>query len=190
MLMDVARFSPTDYLTMLERFVTNGDVFEFETNVQMDFPRAINYDPILLYLQRLMKDPLIQSRVLGSRLAGKVFYEVVGRFVLECLHDQKFINQMAIGEQTQMEKMMEWSMQKKQDTWQSLLQQLGEKYNEDEFDLDFMKRRFKNNGWQRPENWERLKREWQGALDQKARQQTSKKVESKVAASPATSSRC
>ena len=89
---------------MLERFVTNGDVFEFETNVQMDFPRAINYDPILLYLQRLMKDPLIQSRVLGSRLAGKVFYEVVGRFVLECLHDQKFINQMAIGEQTQMEK--------------------------------------------------------------------------------------
>jgi hypothetical protein len=67
--MDVARFSPTDYLTMLERFVTNGDVFEFETNVQMDFPRAINYDPILLYLQRLMKDPLIQSRVLGSRLA-------------------------------------------------------------------------------------------------------------------------
>ena len=93
--MDVARYSPTDYLTMLERFVTNGDVFEFETNVQMDFPRAINYDPILLYLQRLMKDPLIQSRVLGSRLAGKVFYEVVGRFVLECLHDQKFINQMA-----------------------------------------------------------------------------------------------
>ena len=164
---------------MLERFVTNGDVFEFETNVQMDFPRAINYDPILLYLQRLMKDPLIQSRVLGSRLAGKVFYEVVGRFVLECLHDQKFINQMAIGEQTQMEKMMEWSMQKKQDTWQSLLQQLGEKYKEDEFDLDFMKRRFKNNGWQRPENWERLKREWQGALDEKARQQASKKVESK-----------
>ena len=126
---------------MLERFVTNGDVFEFETNVQMDFPRAINYDPILLYLQRLMKDPLIQSRVLGSRLAGKVFYEVVGRFVLECLHDQKFINQMAIGEQTQMEKMMEWSMQKKQDTWQSLLQQLGEKYKEDEFDLDFGHRR-------------------------------------------------
>ena len=81
MYMDVARFSPTDYLTMLERFVTNGDVFEFETNVQMDFPRAINYDPILLYLQRLMKDPLIQSRVLGSRLAGKVFYYLSGQII-------------------------------------------------------------------------------------------------------------
>ena len=48
--MNDAKFSPTDYLTMLDRFVTNGDVFEFENSVQMDFPRAINYDPILVYL--------------------------------------------------------------------------------------------------------------------------------------------
>ena len=177
--MDGAKFSPTDYLTILDRFVTNGDVFEFENSVQMDFARTNSYDPILVYLQRLMKDPLIQSRVLGSRLAGKVFYEVVGRFVLDCLHDQRFINQMAIGEQTQMEKMMEWSMAKRQQTWQSLLQQIGEKYEEDEFDLDFMKRRFRNDGWKKPENWERLKREWQEALDEKARKQAAKKVESK-----------
>ena len=177
--MDCAKFSPTDYLTVLDRFVTNGDVFEFETSVQMDFPRAIDFDPILVYLQKLMKDPLIQSKVLGSRLAGKVFYEVVGRFVLECLHDKRFINQMAIGEQTQMEKMMEWSIEKRQQTWQSLLQSLGEKYKEDEFDVDFLKRKFKNNGWQKPENWARLKREWQGALDEKARKQVTKKVESK-----------
>jgi uncharacterized protein with von Willebrand factor type A (vWA) domain len=178
-MMDAAKYSPTDYLTMLDRFVINGDVFEFENSVQIDVPRAIYYDPILVYLQRLMQDPLIQSRVLGSRLAGKVFYEVVGRFVLECLHDLRFIHQMAIGEQTQMEKMMEWSMPKKQDTWQSLLQQLGEKYEEDEFDLPFMKRRFKHDGWKLPENWQRLKREWQGALDEKARKQVTKKVESK-----------
>lgn len=177
--MDGAKFSPTDYLTILDRFVTRGDVFEFETSVQMDFPRAIDFDPILVYLQKMMKDPLIQSKVLGSRLAGKVFYEVVGRFVLECLHDKRFINQMAIGEKTQMEKMMEWSMGKRQETWQSLLQSLGEKYKEDEFDVDFLKRKFKNNGWQKPENWERLKREWQGALDEKARKQVTKKVESK-----------
>lgn len=177
--MDCAKFSPTDYLTVLDRFVTNGDVFEFETSVQMEFPRAIDFDPILVYLQKLMKDPLIQSKVLGSRLAGKVFYEVVGRFVLECLHDKRFINQMAIGEQTQMEKMMEWSIEKRQQTWQSLLQSLGEKYKEDEFDVEFLKRKFKNNGWQKSENWERLKREWQGALDEKARKQVTKRVESK-----------
>ena len=182
--MDKARYSTTDYLTLLDRFVTNGDIFEFETSVQMDYSRGIMLDPLLVYLQRLMKDPLIQSKVLGSRMAGKVFYEIVGRFVLECLHGQQFINQMAIGEETQMEKMMEWSMPKKMKTWQSLLQQLGEKYKEDEFDVDFLKRRFKNDGWKKPENWERLKREWQGALNEKARKETSKKVESKGGAIP------
>ena len=48
-----AKFSPTDYLTLLDRFITLGDVFEFETSVQMDFPRAIKKDPILEYLQHL-----------------------------------------------------------------------------------------------------------------------------------------
>lgn len=171
-----AKFSPTDYLTLLKRFVTNGDVFEFETDV---YPPPTTFDPLLVYLQKLMKDPLVQSKVLGSRLAGKVFYETVGRFVLDCLHTQKFINQTAIGERTQMEKMMEWTMQKKQSTWQSLLQQLGEKYEKDEFDIDYLRRRFKHNGWKKPENWERLKREWQGALNEKMRKETTKKIEAR-----------
>lgn len=174
-----AKFSPGDYLSLLDRFVRFGDVFEFETNVQMDFPKAITFDPLLVYLQKLMKDPYVQSRVLSSRLAGKVFYEMVGRFILDCLHTENFINQMTIGEQTQMEKMMEWSMQKKQKTWQSLLQELGEKYKEDNFDIDFLKKRFKYNGWKKKENWERLKREWKGALDERKRKQKQQKIESR-----------
>jgi len=177
--MDKARFSPEDYLSLLDRFVRFGDVFEFETSVEMEPWQAITLDPLLVYLQKLMKDPFVQSRVLSSRLAGKVFYEMVGRFVLDCLYREKFINQLSIGEQTQMEKMMEWSMPKKQSTWQSLLQQLGEKYKEDGFDADFLKRRFKYNGWKKPENWERLKHEWQGALDERKRKEKQKKVESK-----------
>ena len=178
-MMNEPKFSPGDYLSLLDRFVRFGDVFEFETDVVMDFPKVIKIDPIMSYLQKLMKDPLIQSRVLSSRLAGKIFYEMVGQFILDCLHNEKFINQLTIGEQTQMDKMMEWSMPKKQSTWQSLLQQLGEKYKEDGFDADFLKRRFKYNGWKKQENWERLKREWQGALDERKRKEKQKKVESK-----------
>ena len=173
------KFSPGDYLTLLDRFVRYGDVFEFETDVELESWQTIRLDPLLVYLQGLMKDPYIQSRVLSSRLAGKVFYEMVGKFVLDCLHGEKFINQLTIGEQTQMEKMMEWSMPKKQDSWQSLLQQLGEKYKEDGFDADFLKRRFKYNGWKKQENWERLKREWQGALDERKRKEKQKKIDSK-----------
>lgn len=168
---DGLELSPTAYLMLLEQFVKTGEVFEYETVY-------IN-DPILRYLYHLMNDSLIQSRVLGSRLAGKVFYEVVGRFVLECIHERTFVSQMSIGEQTEMGKMLNWSMHYKEKYWQSLLQQLDEKHKDDGFDIDFLKKRFKNGGWKKPENWERLKREWQGAIDERKRRQVTKKIESK-----------
>lgn len=168
---DGLELSPTAYLMLLEQFVKTGEVFDYETVY-------IN-DPILRYFYHLMNDPLIQSRVLGSRLAGKVFYEVVGRFVLECIHERTFVSQMSIGEQTEMDKMLNWSMHYKENHWQSLLQQLDEKHKDDGFDIDFLKKRFKNGGWKKPENWERLKREWQGAIDERKRRQVTKKIESK-----------
>ena len=168
---DGLELSPTAYLMLLEQFVKTGEVFDYETVY-------IN-DPILRYFYHLMNDPLIQSRVLGSRLAGKVFYEVVGRFVLECIHERTFVSQMSIGEQTEMGKMLNWSMHYKENHWQSLLQQLDEKHKDDGFDIDFLKKRFKNGGWKKPENWERLKREWQGAIDERKRRQVTKKIESK-----------
>lgn len=169
------RFFPNDYLILIDRFVKYGDVFGIEEGVAGDY----HIDPLMLYLRGLMNDPFIQSKVLSSKLAGKVFYEVLGRFVLECLHDVDFFNKLSIGEQTQMEKMMEWSMEKKWQTWESLLQQLDDKYKDDGFDIDFIKKKFKYNGWKKPENWERLKREWKGALDEKRRKIVSQKVESK-----------
>lgn len=168
---DGLELSPTAYLMLLDQFVKTGEVFDYET-VYID-------DPILHYLYQLVKDPLIQSRVLGSRLAGKVFYEVVGRFVLECVHERTFVSQVSIGEQTEMGKMMNWSMHYRERQWQSLLQQLDEMHKDDGFDIDFLKKRFKNQGWKKPENWERLKREWQGAIDERKRRQVTKKIESK-----------
>ena len=82
------RFSPNDYLALIDRFVKYGDVFGIETSA----PGYYHIDPLLQYLQDIMNDPLVQSRVLSSRLAGKVFYEIIGRFVLECLHQVLFYN--------------------------------------------------------------------------------------------------
>ena len=79
-----------------------------------------------------------------------------------------------------MEKMMEWSMQKKKDGWQSLLNAVNEKHKDDGFDLDFMKKKFKYNGWQKPENWELLKREWSGAIDERIRKEQTKKIKAKA----------
>lgn len=169
------RFSPNDYLALIDRFVKYGDVFGIETSA----PGYYHIDPLLQYLQDIMNDPLVQSRVLSSRLAGKVFYEIIGRFVLECLHQVLFYNKCAIGERTEMNKMMEWSMEKRWKDQQFLFQQLEDKYRDDGFDIDFLKKKFRNDGWKNPENWERLKREWEEALDERNRKQLTEKVKAK-----------
>ena len=174
------RLSPSFYLSLVEQFVRTGEVVEIETTVQVDQQWKMYYDPVLHYLHHIMSDPVIQYRVLSSKIAGKIFYETVGRFVLECLHSEQFLNQIAMGERREMEKMMEWSMQKKKDGWQSLLQAVSEKHRDDGFDLDFMKKKFSNDGWQKPENWQLLKREWSGAIDEKTRKEQTRKIEAKA----------
>ena len=127
---------PGDYLHLIRLFVNKGDVFSIETDVP-----EMKRDYILEYLASIMNNPLIQAKVLSSRLAGQIFYETVGRFVLECLHAEQFANQRVSGERGQIEKTKEWSMQKQRGNWQSLVKSIADKHEEDGFDIDFLKKR-------------------------------------------------
>ena len=138
---------PGNYIHLIRKFVDKGDVLGIETDVP-----DVKRDPILEYLSDIMNNPLIQAKVLSSRLVGQIFYETVGRFVLECLHQTKFANQRVSGERGQMEKMREWAIQKKRDSWQSLVNSIADKHEEDGFDIDFLKKRFQHDGWKDPAN--------------------------------------
>lgn len=172
--MDTALLQPGDYLQLLKLFVDKGEVLSIEKDVP--YP---NHDPILDYLSEIMNNPLIQAKVLSSRLAGKIFYETVGRFVLECMHEVQFANQRTMGERGQIEKTREWAMQKKRDNWQSLLSAIKDKHEEDGFDIDFLKKRFMNDGWEYPENWDLLRHEWKGTLDRQIQRKVTQHLEKK-----------
>ena len=173
------RLPLNDYLYYIRRFVEMGDVLDTEKDVAVDFAWKLYDDPILRYLSKLMNDPIVQSVVLSSKLAGQVFYETVGRFVAECLHAEEFINQRFFTERKEAGKITEWSMQKKKDHWQTLLTSIDEKHHDDGFDIDFMKKKFSYDGWKKPENWETLQREWMAAIDERARKEVTKKIEAK-----------
>ena len=173
------RLTPHTYLHYIRQFVETGDVVDIEKDVAVDFDWKIYDDPILHYLHQLMSEPLVQSIVLSSKLAGEIFYESIGRFVIECLHAEDFANQRLLSERNRAGKMTEWSMQRKREGWQSLLSEIDEKYREDGFDLDYMKKKFRKNGWKQQENWELLQREWLAAIDERCRKEVTKKVESR-----------
>ena len=85
--MSPPHLQPSNYLQLIKRFVDKGDVFEIEKDV-LD----IQHDAILEYLSNIMHNPFVQAKVLSSRVAGQIFYETVGRFVLECLHNVSVVN--------------------------------------------------------------------------------------------------
>ncbi len=173
------RLTLNDYLYYIRRFVDIGDVVDIEKDVAVEYAWKIYNDPILRYLTKLMNDPIVQSVVLSSTLAGQIFYETIGRFVAECLHAEEFCNQRFSTERKEAGKTTDWSLQKKQDNWQSLLAKIDDKHHDDGFDIDFMKKQFINDGWKKPENWEKLQREWMAAIDERARKEVTKKIEAK-----------
>lgn len=172
--MSPPHLQPGNYLQLIKRFVDKGDVFEIEKDV-LD----IQHDAILEYLSNIMHNPFVQAKVLSSRVAGQIFYETVGRFVLECLHKEQFANQCVSGERGQIEKTREWAMQKQRDSWQSLVAGIADKHEEDGFDIDFLKKRFQHGGWKDPENWEILRHEWSRALDRRVQKEMTKHLEKK-----------
>lgn len=156
----MSKINTAYYLHLIKQFTDRGDIFTLEIS-----------DPILEYLHQTMNNPLIQSQVLSSRLAGKIFYETIGKFVLDCLHQEQFASQRAISERNQIEKTKEWTEVKKEKHWQSLLDTTSEKHKEDGFDLEFVKKKFQESGWENPENWEILRHEWSAAIDKRIQHQ-------------------
>jgi len=174
-----------EYLKLLENFVKNGEQPEIETDVLTDYPWQMYNDPILRYIVEVTHDPMIQSRVLTSKMAGRIFYESMGRFVVDCLHEQQFCNQKSWSERNEMGKTCEWSHQKKHDNWQSLITAIDEKHKEDGFNKEFIKKLFQRQGWRNEANWEKLRQEWAGALERQMQREVGEKVRKKA---PATKS--
>ena len=174
------RMTAGEYLRQLENFVKRGEQPEIETDVLTDYPWEMYNDPILRYIVDVTHDPMIEARVLTSKMAGRVFYETMGRFVVDCLHEQKFCRQKSWSERNEMGKTCEWSMQKRKDNWQSLLAAIDEKHSEDGFDMKSMKKLFQRQGWRNEANWEKLRQEWAGALERQMQREVGEKVRKKV----------
>ena len=174
------RLTAGEYLKLLENFVKSGELPEIETDVLTDYPWQMYNDPILRYIVEVTHDPMVQARVLTNKMAGKIFYETMGRFVVDCLHEEKFFTQKSWSERNEMGKTCEWSQQKKRDSWQVLISAIDEKHKEDGFNKEFMKKLFQRQGWRNEANWVKLRHEWAGALERKMQREVGEKVRKKV----------
>ena len=172
------------YLKMLGDFCKTGQVI-IPDSPQNAMPWNTQEDPLKDYLIYLFKSefnkkempftddefaPKFPLQVKNSKIKAKIFYEDVGKFIVECVHHIRFQRQRAWTENHRAEEVLDWSSFKRMDenVWHPLLNQLEQEHLDDGFDKRFFIRLFKGDGASKNENWERLVKDWKGCIEHQA----------------------
>ena len=172
------------YLKMLDDFCKTGQVIIPDSSGQV-MPWNTREDPLkdfLVYLFssefNVRKKPFTENefvpkfplQVKNSKLKSKVFYDYVGKFIVECVHHIRFQRQRAWTENYRAEGLLDWTPFKRMDekVWRPLLDQLEMEHQKDGFDRLFFLRLFEGEGASKNENWERLVSDWKACIERQA----------------------
>lgn len=164
------------YLKMLDDFCKTGRVIMPELPAQV-MPWNTKEDPLKDYLVHLFTLKItiatgeevqkFMRQVVNSKIKAKVFYDCVGKFVVECVHHIRFQRQRAWTAYHRAEDVLSWASFRRMDrqVWHPLLNQLEQDYGADGFDKPFFMRLFQGEGASKSENWERLVRDWKDCIE-------------------------
>lgn len=164
------------YLKMLDDFCKTGRVIMPELPAQV-MPWNTKEDPLKDYLVHLFNLKItiatgeevqkFMRQVVNSKIKAKVFYDCVGKFVVECVHHIRFQRQRAWTAFHRAEDVLSWTSFRRMDrqVWLPLLNQLEQDYGADGFDKPFFVRLFQGEGASKSENWERLVRDWKDCIE-------------------------
>ena len=188
------------YLKILDDFCKSGQV-KIPDPASTVMPWDLKEDPLKDYLIHLFTLKVtiaetgeevqkFQRQVVNSRIKSKIFYETVGKFIVECVHHMRFQRQRAWTESHRADDVLDWTPFRRmnEEVWRSLLDQIDEEHRNDGFDKTFFLRLFGEEsiqanhngeihdgdtdrlhssiGASKAENWERLVRDWKACIEQ------------------------
>lgn len=140
----VTRYDTAFYVQALDRFVATGECAETDT------------EPLYAYLLSVMNDSMVKVQVLGDEVCARIFYDTMIQFIQLNLEKERYHLRKSQSERTGMKLVLEWSMAKRKDGWQALLQQISDKYREYGFDSRFYRSHFgTEGGYADDEVWEK-----------------------------------
>lgn len=138
------RYDTAFYVQALDRFVATGECAETDT------------EPLYAYLLSVMNDSMVKVQVLGDEVCARIFYDTMIQFIQLNLEKERYNLRKSQSERTGMKLVLEWSMAKRKDGWQALLQQISDKYREYGFDSRFYRSHFgAEGGYADDEVWEK-----------------------------------
>jgi len=142
------------YINMINAFVDHGEIY-------------IPADPLSNYLAEVMSDRQLQAVVLIDEVRARIFRDHMFRFVDAALKRKRFNFNRRQSEVKGMGEILEWSLDKRRDGEQALLDTLENSYAQYGFRSAFYRKQF-----QREENldndalWESLYKEYRLVLEE------------------------
>lgn len=121
---------PTLYLQLLQQYVETGE----EPDVLL-----AQTDALTAYLADTMRNAELKAWVMNDEVAARIFIDTMCQFIT--LHQQKAAYQQSRScfERRQLAEATEWSVIKRRDNWQVLVQQIATKYHALGFDQHFIR---------------------------------------------------
>lgn len=164
--MSDSRYDTAFYVQALDAFVQTGEC------------TVTDEEPLYAYLLTVMNDTTVKMQVLNDDICARVFYDTMLQFIQLNLEKEKYSLQKSQSERNEMKLVLEWSMKKRKDGWQALLQQIADKYQESGFDERFYRRQFGNEGkYADDEVWEKMVDDWEEAFQQKMQDQKEREID-------------
>lgn len=164
--MSDTRYDSAFYVQVLDKYVQTGECAETDS------------EPLYAYLLSVMNDPTLKVQVLTDDISARIFYDTMIQFVQLNLEKEKYNIQKSQSEQNGMKLTLEWSVEKRKDGWQALLQQLSDEYREYGFDHRFYRGQYGDEGkYADDEVWEKMVDDWQEAFRQKIHAQKEKDID-------------
>lgn len=164
--MSESRYDTAFYVQALDKFVQSGEC------------DATSEEPLYAYLLSVMKDDTVRIQVLNDDICARIFYDTMLQFIQLNLEKEKYNIQKSQSERNEMKLVLEWTVKKRKDGWQALVQQISDKYQEYGFDHRFYRGQFGDNEkYADEEVWEKMVSDWEDAFQQKMLDQKHKEID-------------
>lgn len=161
------KYDASFYIRVLDQYVATGECSDTDD------------EPLYAYLLSIMNDPMIKIQVLTDEVCARIFYDMMSQFIHLNLEKEKYNLQKSQSEQIGMKQTLEWSIARRKDGWQALLQQVSDKYETMGFGSSFYKSQFGNEEekYGDDELWERMVEDWEEAFKRNLQEQKKKEID-------------
>lgn len=141
------------YLKLLQTYAETGQCLSVEnsyslvslkalTDEETLFSFSYSHEALLVYLQQIMTDDFVRSRVADNQILQRVFVDTMIQFVTQNLQKAQYQLQRTRAEINALCEAYEWSIVRRQQGWENLLFQVEDKYSRQGFDSSFYRHEF------------------------------------------------